>query len=257
MATAAACCWSCVPNPRTAGLPVFVVSARLGTQTKAECFALGADGYFEKPLDLEAFGVAVSSRLERHASQHDQARRDPVTGLPNRAAFIERVSQLRDSNPADTRYALAVLDLDHFRWIEETWGRQFAEGVLRRAGIRLAMALRQAAIFARWDGAEFIALFVGRSAAEAAAVVDQARSVLCRVDFRAGAEAPLLVSFSAGVVDVAPSVPLEDSLSQADRLRYVAKASGRNRVVLRGSGSRRCPRTESSWPRTMPRWSGC
>lgn len=93
------------------------------------------------------------------------------------------------------------------------------------------MVLRQAAVFARWDGAEFIALFAGRTAAEAAVIVDQARGVLRRVDFRATPEAPLTVSFSAGVVDLEAGQAIEEGLAQADRLRYVAKASGRNRVV--------------------------
>lgn len=216
---------------RTAALPIFVVSARLGTQTKAECFALGADAYFDKPLDLDAFAVAVGSRLERHADQSQTARRDPVTGLPNRAAFLESVARLRETAPAGTGFALAVLDLDHFRWIEETWGRQFSDNVLRRAGVRLAMALRQATVFARWDGAEFIALFAGRSAAEAGAAVDNALGVLRRVDFRPGQDAPLVVTFSAGVVECGASQTVEEALAEGDRLRYIAKASGRNRVV--------------------------
>jgi diguanylate cyclase (GGDEF)-like protein len=216
---------------RTAALPIFVVSARLGSQTKAECFALGADAYFDKPLDLESFGVAVGARLERHADQIQASRRDPITGLPNRAAFLEAVTRLRESSPPDTGFALAVLDLDHFRWIEETWGRQFSDNVLRRAGVRLAMALRQATVFARWDGAEFIALFAGRSAAEAGAAVDNALAVLRRVDFRPGQESPLVVTFSAGVVECQPEQSVEDAIAEGDRLRYIAKASGRNRVV--------------------------
>lgn len=218
-------------DPRTAGIPVFVVSARLGTQTKGECFALGADAYFEKPLALDAFGIAVTARLERQSTQADAARRDFVTGLPNRAAFLERAAQLREGQGPDSRFSLAVLDLDHFRWLEETWGRQFAEGVLRRAGGRLEMALRQAAVFARWDGAEFIALFVGRTAVEAGALVDQARTVLRRVDFRSGGDTPVTLSFSAGVVDLPPKLSIEEGIAQADRLRYLAKASGRDRVV--------------------------
>ncbi len=222
-------------DPRTAALPVFVVSARLGTQTKAECFALGADAYFDKPLDIEAFTVAVGARLERHADQTLTARRDPVTGLPNRAAFLEAVTRLRETSPAGTSFSLAVLDLDHFRWIEETWGRQFGDNVLRRAGVRLAMALRQAAVFARWDGAEFIALFARRSAVEAGAALDQALAVLRRVDFRPGQDAPLTVTFSAGVVDIEEGQDVEDAIAEGDRLRYVAKASGRNRVVTAGT----------------------
>jgi diguanylate cyclase (GGDEF)-like protein len=222
-------------DPRTAAMPIFVVSARLGTQTKSECFALGADAYFDKPVDLEAFAVAVGARLERHADQTLTARRDPVTGLPNRAAFLEAVTRLRETSPAGTDFSLAVLDLDHFRWIEETWGRQFSDGVLRRAGVRLAMALRQAAIFARWDGAEFIALFARRSAAEAGVALEQALAVLRRVDFRPGEETSLTVTFSAGVVDVGEQQDIEDAIAEADRLRYVAKESGRSRVVSAGS----------------------
>lgn len=218
-------------DPRTSGIPVFVVSARLGTGTKAECFALGADAYFEKPLDIEAFAVAVGARLERYVDQAHAARRDPVTGLPNRAAFLESCARLRGAAGPGTPFALAVLDLDHFRWIEETWGRQFSDSVLRRTGVRLAMVLRQAVVFARWDGAEFIALFAGRSAAEAGAAVDQALGVLRRVDFRPGAEPPLTVTFSAGVVDVPAEQSMEEAIGLADGLRYVAKASGRNRVV--------------------------
>ena len=218
-------------DPRTAGIPVFVVSARLGAQTKGECFALGADAYFEKPLALDPFSIAVTARLERQSTQADAARRDSVTGLPNRAAFLERAAQLRESQGPDSRVALAVLDLDHFRWLEETWGRQFAEGVLRRSGSRLELALRQAAVFARWDGAEFIALFVGRTAAEAGALVDQARTMLRRVDFRREGDTPVTLSFSAGVVDLPPKLSIEEGIAQADRLRYLAKASGRDRVV--------------------------
>ncbi|MDX2120570.1 MAG: response regulator [Gemmatimonadota bacterium] len=218
-------------DPRTAGIPVFVVSARLGAQTKGECFALGADAYFDKPLALDAFGIAVTARLERQSTQADAARRDSVTGLPNRAAFLERAAQLRDNQGSDSRVALAVLDLDHFRWLEETWGRQFAEEVLRRCGSRLEMALRQAAVFARWDGAEFIALFVGRTAAEAGALVNQARMMLRRLDFRGEGDTPVTLSFSAGVVDLPSKLSIQEGLAQADRLRYLAKSTGRDRVI--------------------------
>lgn len=218
-------------DPRTAGVPLFVVSARLGTQTKGECFALGADAYFEKPLDLQAFSVAVSARLERHTDRAHVSRRDLVTGLANRAAFLENASHLRMKSPTGTTFSLAVLDLDHFRWVEETWGRQFADSVLRRAGIRLSMSLQQASCFARWDGAEFIALFVGRGAKEAGAAVEQALESLRQVDFRQGREQQLLLTFSAGVVDAPTDQSIEDVLAAADRLCYFAKAGGRNRVV--------------------------
>lgn len=223
-------------DPRTAGLPLFVVSARLGTHTKAECFALGADAYFEKPLDLEAFAVAVSARLERHDAVQ-LARRDAVTGLPNRAAFYEILTHLRANTEPNTPFALAVLDLDHFRWIEETWGRQFADGVLRRAAVRLAMSMRTASCFARWDGAEFIACFAGRTAGEAAVSVEQGLEALRKVDFRQGEEEPLVLTFSAGVTDLHSDMEVEEGIDIADRLRHSAKTGGRNRVVVGQHGA--------------------
>jgi diguanylate cyclase (GGDEF)-like protein len=223
-------------DPRTAGVALFVVSARLGSQTKGECFALGADAYFEKPLDLQAFSVAVGVRLERHTDRGQASRRDLVTGLANRAAFLENARHLRMKSPTGTSFSLAVLDLDHFRWVEETWGRQFADSVLRRAGIRLAMSLQQAACFARWDGAEFIALFVGRGAKEAGTAVEQALESLRQVDFRQGQEQQLTLTYSAGVVDAPTDQSIDDVLAAADRLCYLAKAGGRNRVVSGDDG---------------------
>lgn len=223
-------------DPRTAGTALFVVSARLGAHTKGECFALGADAYFEKPLDVQAFAVAVGSRLERQGEGGRMLRRDATTGLANRAAFLESATHLRQKSPAGTAFALAVLDLDHFRWVEETWGRQFADSVLRRVGVRLSMSLPQAASFARWDGAVFIAFFTGRSLADAARAVEQALDTLRQVDFRQGQEQALHLTFSAGVVEAPPGQSLEDVLAAADRLCFIAKGRGRNRVLAGADG---------------------
>jgi diguanylate cyclase (GGDEF)-like protein len=216
-------------DPQTAGVPVFVVSVRLGAATQAECFALGADAYFTKPLDLGTFGAAIGARLERAADQARLTRRDPVTGLPNRAAFLESLTRRLTSETVPL--AVAVLDLDHFRWVEESCGRRAAEDILRRAGGALALALPQAACFARWDGAEFIALFRGGNAAEAGRIVERALAELRRVDFNPGVGQPLRLGFSAGVAMVRPGTEPDDALSAADRLRHAAKAAGRGRVV--------------------------
>ncbi len=218
-------------SARTAALPVLVVTARLGGEVKAECFALGADAYFEKPIEPESFAVAVASHLERQARYTQLCRRDPVTGLPNRAAFLETCTHLLGSNPPGSPMALAVLDLDHFSFVEERWGRVLAETVLRRVGTRLALALRPAASFARWDGAQFIALYTGQSAVEAALTVAQALEVMRRLEIKGGDGQPIVVTFSAGLADVSTGQAFEEALTAADRLLYLAKITGQNRVL--------------------------
>lgn len=218
-------------SARTAAVPVVVVTARLGGEVKAECFALGADAYFEKPLEPESFAVAVASQLERQARYTQLCRRDPVTGLPNRAAFLETCTHLLATNPPGSPMALAVLDLDHFQYVEARWGRVLAETVLRGVGTRLALALRPATSFARWDGAQFIALYSGQGAVEAALTFAQALEMIRRLDIKGGDGQPIVVTFSAGIADVLAGQPFEEALTAADRLLYAAKITGQNRIL--------------------------
>ena len=218
-------------QPSTSTLPVLVASARVGPQARAECIALGADAYFEKPVDPEALAHAVGRRLERFSQQQAQARRDPVTGLPNRAAFLEACGALRAGHPSDVPISIAVLDFDHFLWVRETWGRTYADGILRRAGVRLSMLLSHADCLARWDGSDFVALFARRTPAEAGLALDSALETLRTINFRQGHTEPLVLTYSAGVAELEAGGTINDALAQADRLCYIAKASGRARVV--------------------------
>ena len=218
-------------QPTTSTLPVFVASARVGPQARAECIALGADAYFEKPVDVGGLVHAVGRRLERFGQHQAQSRRDPVTGLPNRAAFLEACTTLRAGHPDDVPISIAVLDFDHFLWVRETWGRTYADGILRRAGVRLSMLLSQADCLARWDGSDFVVLFARRTPAEASLALESALETLRTVNFRQGHIEPLVLTFSAGVTQLEAGGSINDALAQADRLCYVAKASGRTRVV--------------------------
>jgi diguanylate cyclase (GGDEF)-like protein len=229
-------------DPVTAGIPVLVETCRVGASAKAECFALGAEGYFEKPFDLRVFTSAVSARLQHLVDQAMAARHDPLTGLPNRAAFVEEFERTRRMFPGESR-AIAVLDLDHFRWVEENLGREASERLLTRASAHLARALGQAACFARWDADEFIVLFAPGTGAQATQILEQALSALREQDFRESrSQPPIALSFSAGVADVGADVALEDALAAADRLRDMAKMAGRSRIVSSESGSAPPPR---------------
>ncbi|MEO8634753.1 MAG: response regulator [Gemmatimonadales bacterium] len=218
-------------QPSTSTLPVFIVSAGIGPQVRAECTALGADAYFEKPVDSAALAQAVARRLERYDQQQAQARRDPLTGLPNRAAFLEACAALRAGHPTDVPISVAVLDFDHFLWVRETWGRTYADGILRRAGVRLSVLLSQADCLARWDGSDFVALFARKTPAEAGVALQSALESLRDVNFRKGQSEPLVLTYSAGVAGLEAGGDVNDALAQADRLCYIAKSSGRARVV--------------------------
>lgn len=80
-------------RPRTANVPIFVVSAQIGTQAESECYALGADEFIRKPFDLKNLANAVSSKLQRAADIKQKPQMDKLTGLPSRAGFKRKYNE--------------------------------------------------------------------------------------------------------------------------------------------------------------------
>ncbi len=219
-------------RPATANVPVIVLSAKLGAQPKTECFALGADAYYEKPFEVETICAAVSAWLYRSEGNLRESRRDHLTGLPNRAAFRE--AYLRGVSLAVRRgesTTVAILDLDRFKNINDTFGHAAGDEVLRRTGAILTGALRKSDLLARWGGEEFVVLFPSTALEGAGNAVRKALEALSAQKFQGPGERNFHVTFSAGVAEVAANLTLDEAIAEADRFLYIAKAQGRNCVV--------------------------
>jgi two-component system, cell cycle response regulator len=219
-------------RPSTAQVPVMVLSAKLGSQPKTECFALGADAYFEKPFEVETLAAAVSSWLHRVETDRRESRRDPLTGLSNRAAFREAYQRqaslaLRRAEPL----AVAILDLDRFKRINDTYGHSMGDEVLRATSRVIATALRKSDLLARWGGEEFVVLFPNTDLAGSASAMRKALQALSQERFAPAGKPVFQVTFSAGITLVQPGQEVEESVAEADRLLYLAKLQGRNRIV--------------------------
>jgi diguanylate cyclase (GGDEF)-like protein len=221
-------------SPRTAALPVFVLSTLEGAQPKTECFALGADEYFQKPLELETLAASVAAKLQRSAELSRQARHDPLTGLPNRATFNEAYGRAVSlSRRAGEPLSLAFCDLDAFKSVNDTHGHGTGDEVLCRVGAALKSALRTCDLVARWGGEEFVALLPGTDRSGATVAMQRALDVVRGRRFTGRGGVPFGITFSAGVVGVEHGMTVEDAIANADRLLYAAKAAGGNRVLSR------------------------
>lgn len=219
-------------RPATANVPVIVLSAKMGPQPKTECFALGADAYYEKPFEVETISAAVSAWLYRTEGNLRESRRDHLTGLANRAAFREAFG--RNLSLASRRgepVSAAILDLDRFKQINDGYGHAAGDEVLRRAGAVLTNALRKSDLLARWGGEEFVALFPNTGLEGAGLAVRKALEAFSAQEFKAPGGRSFRVTFSAGVTEVLPSWTMEEAIAEADRFLYLAKAQGRNCVL--------------------------
>ncbi|MEM7352436.1 MAG: response regulator [Acidobacteriota bacterium] len=218
-------------NPRFTATPIIVASARHGTQIKMECYALGADEFFEKPVDFDILAATVATKLLRTGEISREARHDPLTCLLNRAGVaiaFERARAL--AQRAKYPLSLALIDLDGLKRINDTHGHALGDEVLRRVAIVLTDHLRRSDRVARWGGDEFVILFPDGSPAGASKALEKVLGVLEQERFEDLEPAPR-ISFSAGVVNVDRRSSLDEIVAKADQLLYQGKASGGHRVL--------------------------
>jgi diguanylate cyclase (GGDEF)-like protein len=174
-------------------------------------------------------------RLRReHAAAHEQSRRDALTAVFNRRYLDERlVALLGDSTRSGTGgVSLALIDIDHFKQVNDTYGHPLGDSVLRCICGLLEAGLPAGAFCARYGGDEFAVVLPGSEQAAAVDVCEAARERIHRRPWDQLA-AGLRVTVSVGVVHASgPALP-EPLVESADALLYAAKDLGRNAVAFR------------------------
>ena len=230
-------------DPETAGLPVVFLTARSEGDDVVEALRLGAQDYLRKPPTtselLARVGAALQvsqlrSELARRTQELDRmSRTDHLTGLFNRRHLDDvlqatAASSRRHSFP----FTVLIVDVDHFKQVNDTAGHQAGDEVLQSVARRLSEALRTEDLVGRWGGEEFLVL-----APHTDLVGGQVLADRLRADIEATA-----VPTSAGVLRVTVSIGgaaasepgdgVEALLRAADRSLYACKAAGRNRAEV-------------------------
>jgi diguanylate cyclase (GGDEF)-like protein len=180
----------------------------------------------------------VSDSTNRMNLLIDKAERDPLTGIYNKQAFYEIVSNRLKYLPAGTGF-LMIFDIDHFKDFNDGYGHLSGDAVLQEVCRRCQKILREADIFGRVGGDEFALFFAGLDAEVALSVADRIRSNISSQTIPVAEGQAVSVTISAGIAGSAPAGDLdpisptyEDLFARADAALYQSKAAGRNRVSL-------------------------
>ena len=156
---------------------------------------------------------------------------DELTGLTNRRAAMERMQQeLAVRKRMEPLMSVALIDLDHFKRINDTHGHAAGDAVLRRFADCARATVRVGDTMARWGGEEFLLVMPATSAADAMRAMERLREQLRQQRFDDIA-AGLQLSFSAGVAECLGPGDLEAAIERADHAMYQAKHGGRDRAV--------------------------
>ena len=184
-----------------------------------------------------ALAIEAADRRARSEELYRQSREDALTGLPNRRDFFDRIGEeCRRAERFGQPLCVAIVDVDHFKRINDTYGHAAGDKVLVEVAGRLRSALRPGDIVARLGGEEFGVLLPNARTATAAALCEGLRDAVAAFPFvLAGVQN--VVTVSIGVTSYASGEESDGTLARADRRLYRAKSSGRNRVVGDESGA--------------------
>ena len=181
----------------------------------------------ERTLEIEQQKARLRHQAEEFARQ---AREDALTGISNRRAFDEALSrEFARAKRSDSLLCIAMVDLDHFKRVNDRWTHAVGDEVLKRVAVALKTGSRGFDVVARWGGEEFVLLLPETTLAAAMATCERLREAVAAIDF-SDIDAELHITASFGVAEAAGVEDHDRLLHRADEALYRAKANGRNRV---------------------------
>ena len=222
-------------DPALADTQVILLTSTQDPQIARDALARGAVDVVRKPCHPGELVSRVERAAASFAAVAELRRRtatDELTGLPNRRGVEAVLAGL--AAPYGEAVGLLLLDIDHFKAVNDTWGHVVGDGVLREVARRLDLAADPCTA-ARWGGEEFLVAGALRGHDELAGVAERLRAAVAAAPIlvRSGPAGGLEVRVSIGaVLATRPSVADGSALAAADTALYEAKRTGRDRAVI-------------------------
>jgi len=202
----------------------------------------GADDYLVKPFDLLELRARLRSGqriialhnqlIQAREAMREQATRDALTGAWNRGAILEILQREFDrSRRIHSRLTALMLDLDHFKRINDTHGHQAGDAVLREVAKRVQSVLRPYDCLGRYGGEEFVVVVSGCDAACAIGLAGRLRNSVAATPIKTATDT-IPVTLSLGVATLGEDISPESLIRRADEALYRAKEAGRNRCEV-------------------------
>src|SRR5713226_3657346 len=218
-------------NPALQLVPIIFVTRRGDVEERVRGLQVGGNDYLAKPFDAPELVARVGSHLSRLSALREMAIRDGLTRCYNHKYFKMRLEQeLVRARRYGSALSLGLLDVDHFKRVNDTYGHPGGDAVLAHLASLLIASVRSSDIVARYGGEEFAFVLVEAGAQEAAVVAERMRARVEAHEFEVPGGARLRATASIGLAAAQGKEPAAALVQRADAALYEAKAQGRNRV---------------------------
>lgn len=225
--------------PRWRDLPIIFITAEIHIEARVKAFTSGADDYLPKPVVTEELLARVRVRLEKSRLLKERSDKDTITGLLLRRAFVEQFNgMLADCERNKSVMSVCLMDVDHFKKVNDTYGHISGDSVLAGFGQLLLRRFRVDDLRGRWGGEEFIIAFRREDKQTMCAAIGRVQEEFCKMTFESEDNRQFNVSFSGGIASYPDDgATLHELLSVADKRLYNAKHAGRRRVFMDDSNN--------------------
>ncbi|QWC22306.1 diguanylate cyclase [Bacillus haikouensis] len=213
-------------------IPTVMVSVDDRKETRMKCYELGADDFIPKPFDIDEFIVRVKRQIERKKQIEELVLIDELTHVYNRKYLTQAYDQVKSiwQRRKETS-SIAVLDIDHFKQVNDQYGHLAGDKVLTEFASFLKKNTRGQDVIVRYGGEEFVVLCLSATGQDAYTFLDRCRQEFSRHIFNE--PDAFTCTFSAGIAEITdPSKPMDEWLRLADQALYEVKENGRNSVKL-------------------------
>jgi two-component system, cell cycle response regulator len=223
---------------------ILLLTSKSQKEDLIEGMEAGADDYITKPFDQNELQVRLragtrlvdlqAQLLKAREDLREQATHDSLTHLWNRSSILNELGRELARLDRERRpLGVVIVDLDHFKHVNDTHGHLAGDAVLREAARRMQSAIRQYDSIGRYGGEEFLILFPGSSETDSFALAERLRKQLSGTEMSVN-DCGLRVTASFGVTTARPGEKWSEEalIRRADEALYLAKKSGRNRVEM-------------------------
>jgi diguanylate cyclase (GGDEF)-like protein len=216
-------------------VPIVYLSAETNLAQQLGAMSLGGDDFLTKPIKPAHLIASVTYRMRRARRLRSFMVKDGLTGLYNHTTTKEHLAQNIDrARRHNTTVAFALLDIDHFKWVNDTYGHPTGDRVIKSLARLLKQRLRRTDMVGRFGGEEFAAILPDTNGQQAKRIMDNLRVDFSRLNHY-HEEAVFQKSFSCGIATYPTYQDAATLNDAADKALYMAKNNGRNQVFLRES----------------------
>ena len=220
-------------NEKYAAVPVVFLTAENRAQSRIEMIRAGGDDHLVKPVTPALLVSTVAARIERAQFLKSLLGRDGLTGLLNHTAFFEgaRGALLRQTRAPGKGASFILIDLDHFKAVNDRHGHPVGDRVLAALGALLRRRLRGSDLVGRLGGEEFGVILEDLTEEEAERLMNRLLEEFSVMPHSGVGRAAFHVTFSAGVAGFVKGMTVDVWRQAADEALYAAKSTGRHRVA--------------------------